>query len=476
MRISRLMFFAVAIYGVLIDFAWSYPTFSWVLQANGGLLVTASNPDKHGWQCNASWTVSGDNFGTSTDMPENQGFYVPPKVSNVVVLDGGGVDLTGPVLTSGPSIACPSDAKISKQNVVLGMAHIIRRNAVVQAYSVVNLGYVADVENPSALATAINNVGLVIGETYSPLPALIQIGFRWTSVDGMTPLPQPSAPPIGAGVTDGPIRQFYLTSVNSNGFAVGSVRWANGGPGAQRALLWQGGSVTDLSTLGGLNAAATGINDMGQIVGWSQTNLNPNYEHPFIWENGTMRDLGLPTNGIFQNCVASSINNSGEVVGFCMHTGSGNANDPTYAQSIIWQNRTVYIVGQMPSYSFASAVNDRGDVVGAYCKIDNSQCHAYMYRGTGTFIDLGVAPNFTDSKAVSINNSGVVVGNLIKDQFSHPFVWQSNIGILDLNDLIPSDSGWELLQVTAINQLGQIVGFGKYNNQQAAFILSPKLQ
>ncbi len=43
----------------------------------------------------------------------------------------------------------------------------------------------------------------------------------------------------------------------------------------------------------------------------------------------------------------------------------------------------------------------------------------------------------------------------------------------DLTDLLPSGPGWVLSVVTAINDLGQIVGSGSINGASHAFLLTP---
>jgi hypothetical protein len=43
----------------------------------------------------------------------------------------------------------------------------------------------------------------------------------------------------------------------------------------------------------------------------------------------------------------------------------------------------------------------------------------------------------------------------------------------DLNTLIRDGSGWQLEEAAAINDLGQIVGYGYYDGEKRAFLLTP---
>ena len=53
------------------------------------------------------------------------------------------------------------------------------------------------------------------------------------------------------------------------------------------------------------------------------------------------------------------------------------------------------------------------------------------------------------------------------------FLWTSAGGMVDLNTLLPSDSGWQLNTAFGINDAGQITGHGYHNGQFHAFLLSP---
>ena len=51
-------------------------------------------------------------------------------------------------------------------------------------------------------------------------------------------------------------------------------------------------------------------------------------------------------------------------------------------------------------------------------------------------------------------------------------LWQRGTP-LDLNELIPPNSGWELRVAAEINGAGQIAGFGTIGGRQHAYLLTP---
>lgn len=85
--------------------------------------------------------------------------------------------------------------------------------------------------------------------------------------------------------------------------------------------------------------------------------------------------------------------------------------------------------------------------------------------------DLGMRFGFpydTFSGAFGINDRSQVVGHVD----DHSFLWTSGAAI-DLNTLVPGNSGWELGWASDINNAGQIVRAGVYNGRSAAFLLTP---
>ena len=61
--------------------------------------------------------------------------------------------------------------------------------------------------------------------------------------------------------------------------------------GAIHPFLWEKGEMIDLGTFGGNFAAATAMDDRGQVVGGSGTSGEVE-NRAFVWERGVMTDLG----------------------------------------------------------------------------------------------------------------------------------------------------------------------------------------
>ena len=68
------------------------------------------------------------------------------------------------------------------------------------------------------------------------------------------------------------------TAINERGDVVGESSTAGGD---RHAVVWSGGSVRDLGTLGGSSSSAVGINENGLIAGNAQ-DANGN-DHAVVW-------------------------------------------------------------------------------------------------------------------------------------------------------------------------------------------------
>jgi probable HAF family extracellular repeat protein len=89
--------------------------------------------------------------------------------------------------------------------------------------------------------------------------------------------------------------------------------------------------------------------------------------------------------------------------------------------------------------------------------------HAFLYSG-GVMIALGTLPGDSMSFADGINSQGQVVGGSGTSLAGRAFLWTAQSGMVDLNTVLPANSGWILdADATGINDSGQITGTGTLN-------------
>ncbi len=219
------------------------------------------------------------------------------------------------------------------------------------------------------------------------------------------------------------------------------------------------GTAHSLGTLGGYSHAY-GINDNGIIAGGSYTAGFAQYQ-PVIYENGGVTNI----NPSAQYMYTTDINNSGTAIVMSNPTGIS----------------TAYLYTRNPNPNFLSiggydtsayCINNNDMVVGASSFGGN--LHAYIYSA-GSIIDLGTLNGYSQSVAQHINDAGIVVGSSQTDSNDmQAFVYCDN-QMYNLNDLVIDISLWTLEKAQSVNDMGEIVGWGTYDGEQRAFLLTPVL-
>jgi len=279
----------------------------------------------------------------------------------------------------------------------------------------------------------------------------------------------------------------FALGVNNRGEVVGqaynTVPDANSifGYGYQsRAFYWHNGVMQDLGTLGtGTDAMAVLINQRGHVVGWSYTNSAPSSactnNSPFTLTTGTfiwdkkngMKDIG----GLGGTCtLAWDLNNYGQIVGASFLTGDSTIHP------FVWNAATGITDLMDPAdtgYGLAFAENAHGDVAGKAC--DSLTCYAVLWRKSGGHwqrIDLSTSTQ--SAASVSVNSSDQVIGNFVLSTGQYAFLSEDGGPIVDLNTLVPPNSGVLLVEAVQINDRGEIaIGTFDASGNNHAVLLVP---
>lgn len=263
-------------------------------------------------------------------------------------------------------------------------------------YNVLDLGTLKG-EPSFSIATGINNLGQVIGE--SPNAFGTTTAFR-------TAPNSPINPATDRVLTDGPVTT--ANSINNLGQVVGR-NFGLGGPSTVSYVSSSNdGSIPENSLL---LDEANAINDLSQIAGTNNISApgSPRIERAVRIDSNGQANLGTLGGEV---SAGNGINNLGQVVG-ASETATGESRAfRTAANSAI--NAATDDLGTLGgSSSNANDINDLGQVVGSSTTA-SGQFHAFR-----TAANSAINPNTDDlgtlggnfSVAYSINNSGLVVGD-----------------------------------------------------------------
>jgi probable HAF family extracellular repeat protein len=165
---------------------------------------------------------------------------------------------------------------------------------------------------------------------------------------------------------------------------------------------------------------------------------------------------------------ALGVNSRGDVVGASQRAGDGQN------QATLWLGQTAIDLGVTGANgSAAIGINDAGQIVGSVT--DESWMTTALKWDNGVLMRLeDLGSGFASPS--DINSGGLVVGSSETTSFaSHAVMWDGT-HIIDLNSLLTDEqraAGWELLGAAAINDSGVIIGNALKNNVPMSFVLTP---
>jgi hypothetical protein len=304
-------------------------------------------------------------------------------------------------------------------------------------------------------AMDISDDGTVVGWWFGPPvsedPNSTSRGYVWTPATGAQPM-----------ITDPTlVKQFpFYTAVNdpshplqiAGDTIIGVGCPDNCGVGSNGAAIWNM-TTPSLNFIGSFDdptygSIPAGVNAAGQVVGTSSGGGYNNFG-PFIWSSSTGVQKLTGFTGL--NGSAFGISGNGLVVG---SKGTGSRNVAFMWSSSTGETSIPDLPGTISSDGFA--VNDSGVVVGRYLLSDTITTRVFRWSAATGTQDLNAPSGYPE--LMDINNAGDIVVTIIQSG-RVPYLYKNGMWT-NLNDLMPTGTGFTLQFAEAINNDGWIAGAG----------------
>ena len=258
-------------------------------------------------------------------------------------------------------------------------------------------------------------------------------------------------------------------------------------------FVWEQNEMRGLPNFsGGNNGFATGANNLRQVVGWAENDIqDPTCVSPQVlqfrpatWSLGPPDQIqDLPLISGDTSGAATAINDNGQIVGI-----SGICDQAigrhTAKHAVLWENGGVTDLGNLGAqwWNTPTAINQRGDIIGFAgdpASVEGDIVHAFMWTKEDGIRHLKPLPRRTpphvDSEAYGINEARQVVGVSCDANFvdCRAVVWNHGNTPTDLNDLKGSYAP-RLESAKDINDNGEITGRAiDANSVRTAYLAVP---
>jgi uncharacterized membrane protein len=260
---------------------------------------------------------------------------------------------------------------------------------------------------------------------------------------------------------------FTPTAINNLGQIVGYTNVGTQTLRKYSAAVYSGGSFTTLTGPGGSDGGngflALDINDLGQIVG--NRYFYDAVKEGFLYDGGVFTFLSLPGD---TSSSVSAINNLGQIV------GSSGGNGYLYAGGVFTR-----LVGPHSSpnpnaqyYSAPMSISDSGIVVGTLTTLTEGTVTQVAQWNQGELTAEGFITSARRTPHLAVNNSGVIVGWVEFLVEAQGLLYADGVE-LNLNTVMAAALGpdiYDYAQAKSINDLNMVVGETLQRNVVKAFL------
>lgn len=336
-------------------------------------------------------------------------------------------------------------------------------------YELIDLGNLDDLNID--YGQSINENSQIVGYARSSYEHK-QLAYYWDSSSGMSE--------IGSAYPE----TSYAGSINNQGYVTGGY--------AGNAYIWHADTGFTFLEDNGKHSSGADINENNNVVGtfYIQRPHSSRFVYEgALWKNGSLTMLDNESE--YHSAMPRAINNSNKIVGRIQFTYWGH---PSYSnKAVLWNEdgSYTYLSNNPDDLSLANDINDNNIIAGS--SHHNEVLSACYWDENFDIHYLGFLEEGYYSEAEAINNSGQIVGTARagKDYFDQhglnyqstdnylAFLWDEELGMIDLNAFLPEESNFEYLAFAKdINDKGEITGYGYIDNgygffDKHAFLLTP---
>jgi uncharacterized membrane protein len=244
------------------------------------------------------------------------------------------------------------------------------------------------------------------------------------------------------------------------------------------------GMMTVLPTFGGYDGFATGNNNRGDVVGWAETTTHDStcqapqvlqFEAALWNKDNKIEELQSYSGD--PDGAATAINSAGQAVGISGQCGTA-VGGASAEHMLLWQDGTVTSLPTLGGqyWNTPMDINNSGDVTGfsdhSGDSVGSPNFTTFLWTKSSGTEDLGALSGDNISEGLGINDSDQIVG--VSYPSGHGFIWEGGT-MHDLNNFMPPNSGYTIIDAQDVNNAGDITGQAEdANGNFWAFVAIPR--